>query len=139
MASTSGLKKPRARDVAYYRQRQKNHVAAALLEFFIEEAERINVTRKDWAEAAGKDPAQLTRWLTSPSNFELDTLSDLLLALGAEMEHRIVRFSDQPRPNFVHPLMADSGGITASSQPRSLKRITPSGHLSGTKVEVKIA
>lgn len=51
-----------------------------------------------WISAAAleKDPAQITRWLSAPSNFELDTLSDILLALGAEMEHRIVAIEERP-------------------------------------------
>lgn len=138
MATTSKLRKPRARDVAYYRQRQKNLVLSALLDFFVEEVDRSGITRKDWAAAVGKDPAQLTRWLTSPSNFELDTLSDLLLPLGAEMEHRIVRFADRPRANSLHPLMTGTGATTASSQPQNLKRIAVSGSPSGRKVEVRI-
>ena len=139
MATTSRLRKPRARDVAYYRQRQKNLVLSVLLEFFVAEADRNGITKKEWADAAGKDPAQLTRWLTSASNFELDTLSDLLLPLGAEMEHRIVRFADRPRPNSAHPLMTDAGSITASSEPRSLKRISLHDLPSETKVEVRVS
>src|SRR5208282_3088978 len=40
-----------------------------------------NVTKKELAIRLGKDPAQITRWLSAPSNFELDTLSDILLAM----------------------------------------------------------
>jgi Helix-turn-helix len=106
MANTSKLNPMKRRDVAYYRQRQKNHVFTALVEFFAEEAQRRGVTKKQLAETLSKDPSQITRWLSAPSNFELDTVSDLLLALGAEMDHKIVRFSDRQKPNYAHPLMA---------------------------------
>jgi hypothetical protein len=105
MASTSrhGL---RRRDIAYYRRRQQNNVFVALTKFFADEAAKDAISKKALAERLGKDPSQITRWLSAPSNFELDTISDILLAMDAEMEHRIVRFSEQPKPNYVHPLMA---------------------------------
>jgi hypothetical protein len=106
MENTSKLNPMKRRDVAYYRQRQKNNVFTALVEFFAEEAQRRGVTKKHLAETLSKNPSQITRWLSAPSNFELDTLSDLLLALGAEMDHKIVRFSDRQKPNYAHPLMA---------------------------------
>lgn len=53
-----------------------------------------------------RDPAQITRWLSAPSNLQLDTISDLLLAMGAEMDHSIVRFAERSKPNFVHPMLA---------------------------------
>ncbi len=65
------------------------------MRFFAEEAERRGLTKRELAAALDKDPAQITRWLAAPSNFELDTLSDILLALGAEMQHRIVRIEDR--------------------------------------------
>jgi hypothetical protein len=106
MANTSKLNPMKRRDVAYYRQRQKNRVFTQLVEFFAEEAERRGITKKELAEAIAKDPAQITRWFSAPSNFEMDTLSDILLALGAEMDHKIVRFADRAKPNYAHPLVA---------------------------------
>ena len=113
--------KPSRRDVAYYKQRQKNRVFTELVRFFAEEAERGSITKKDLADAVGKDPSQISRWFAAPSNFELDTLSDLLLAMGAEMDHRIVRFSDRAKPNYAHPLVARTinQGISATNTVRS--------------------
>ena len=105
MENTSKLSPKKRRDAAYYRQRQKNRVFTELARFYAEEVERRGITKKDLAAALSKDPAQITRWLSAPSNFELDTLSDILLALDAEMDHRIVRFDDRARPNQVHPLV----------------------------------
>jgi hypothetical protein len=94
------------RDRAYYQQRQRNRVFAALVGFFAEEAEKGRITKKGLADSIGRDPAQITRWLSVPSNLELDTISDFLLAMGAEMDHRIVRLSERPKANYVHPLIA---------------------------------
>lgn len=84
------------RDRAFYRRRQQNRVHAALAAFFVEEAQAGRMTKKKLAELIEKDPAQITRWLTEPGNLEIDTISDILLAMGAEMDHRVVRFSDRP-------------------------------------------
>lgn len=106
MENTSKTNPMSRRDVGYYRQRQKNRVFTELVQFFAEEAERRGVTKKDLATALSKDPSQITRWLSAPSNFELDTVSDILLALGAEMDHKIVRFEDRLKQNYMHPLVA---------------------------------
>lgn len=107
MANTSGKLKPKSRrDVAYYKQRQKNLIFTELTAFFAEEAARRGISKKDLAEALSKDPAQITRWLSGPTNFELDTLTEILLALDAELEHRVVRFADKPSPNYVHPIIS---------------------------------
>jgi hypothetical protein len=97
--NTSKLDPVKRRDVAYYRKRQKNRVFTLLVEFFAQEAARRGITKKQLAYALSKDPSQISVWLSAPSNFELDTLSDILLAMGAEMDHRIVRFADRAKPN----------------------------------------
>lgn len=131
------------RDVAYYRQRQKNRVFTSLVEFFAEEAERRGVTKKQLAEALSKDPAQITRWLSAPSNFELDTLSDLLLALDAELDHRIVRFCDRAKPNYTHPLIARNLGqqLTvhqSNAATTDAKLVTTQAKISKAPPDIKI-
>jgi len=126
------------RDVAYYRQRQKNRVFTALIEFFAQEAERRGVTKKDLAAALSKDPSQITRWLSAPSNFELDTLSDILLALGAEMDHKIVRFTDRSKPNYMHPLIAKHVGAEMTTAKLIKDNVTSASKVT-TDVTVKRA
>jgi hypothetical protein len=130
MENTSKLNLMKRRDVAYYRQRQKNEVFAALVAFFADEAKRRGISKKELATALSKDPSQITRWLSAPSNFELDTLSDILLAMDAEMEHRIVRFSDRPKPNVMHHLVArviltNTQGAQAGPSGSAIKFLPP--------------
>jgi hypothetical protein len=106
MANTSKLPPVSDRDIFYYRQRSKNRLWEALTAFFAEEAEERGITKKDIAECLRRDPALITRWLASPTNLTQDTISDLLLSLGAEMDYSIVRFKDRPRPNEMHELIA---------------------------------
>jgi ribosome-binding protein aMBF1 (putative translation factor) len=43
---------------------------------------KLGVSKAELAKRLGKRPEQITRWLSSPCNLELETLSDLALALG---------------------------------------------------------
>jgi transcriptional regulator with XRE-family HTH domain len=95
------------RDIFYYRQRFKNRVHESLTAFFAEEAERRGITKQDIAESIDRDPAQISRWLNSSSNLTLESISDLLLGLDAEMDDpRITRFENKPILNYVHPILS---------------------------------
>ncbi|MBX6368374.1 MAG: helix-turn-helix transcriptional regulator [Rhodospirillales bacterium] len=99
------------RDLFYFRRRYQNRLHAALTTFFAEEARRTGITQREVAERLGRDPAQINRLLAHPSNLTADTISDFLLALGAEPEPpRIVRFSERSKPNYAHPLIARALG-----------------------------
>jgi hypothetical protein len=96
MENTLSKSPKKERDVFYYRQRLKNRVFAKIMAFFAEEAERTGITKKDIALILNRDPAQITRWLSNPSNMTLDSISDLLLAMEAEIDPPpIVRFSER--------------------------------------------
>jgi hypothetical protein len=107
MDATSGIRPLADRDIYYYRQRQKNRVFTDIVAFFVEEAERTGITKRDIAESLKKDPAQITRWLSAPSNLTLDSISDLLLSLGAELDYRVCRFADRAKPNAAHPAIVE--------------------------------
>lgn len=103
------------RELHYFRQRLKNHAFEEVVTFCAEQARRQGVTRKDIAARLRKDPAQITRWLNAPSNLTLETLSDLLRALNAELELRVVGFADKPKPNLIHPLMREALAISGDA------------------------
>jgi hypothetical protein len=108
---TKTEKKISRRDRSYYRQRQRNRVFSELTKFFAEEAARTGITKKELAIALDKDPSQITRLFSGPTNLELDTISDYLLAMGAEMDHSIVRFADRSKANYAHPAVARYSGV----------------------------
>lgn len=118
MGNTSRLPKLSDRDIFYYRRRNKNRIFEALTSFFEEEASRHGISKKDIADSLSRDPAVITRLLSTPSNVTPDTVSDFLLSLGAEMDYRIVRFNDRPTPNYVHPLI---GKIIDRTAPPAIK------------------
>ena len=108
-------KKPR--EMFYYRQRFKNRVFNRLAAFFAQEAEHRGITKKVISDRLGKDPAQITRWLSEPANLTLDTLSDLLFAMEAEPQPpRMVRWVEMPRINYVDPLIAEIIGAHGETE-----------------------
>lgn len=94
------------RERAYYRRRFQHRIHSEIVALFAEEAAAGRMTKKQLAMLLEKNPAQITRWLSDPSNIESDTISDILLALEAEMDPRIVRFATIGKGNEVHPLIA---------------------------------
>lgn len=146
MVDTTKVDIKRDRDVFYYRKRLKNRIFMRLALFFSEENERTGITKKDIARRLKKDPAQISRWLSGPSNLTLETLSDLLLALDAEADPPlIVRFRDRPKPNYAHPLIASimgndlhvaPGQLTTMSDEESGMKLIPSNTPSSGEVSL---
>lgn len=131
-------------DIGYARQRLKNHVFTQLVTFFDEEAQKRGITKRDLAAALKKDAGQLNRVLNHPSNLTLETISDLLVALDAELDTRVVRFSERAPANYMHPLLGTIHGRTSNTVeavPAAAKpsRLTPSGASSSqAHVELEI-
>jgi len=112
------LPKLRDRDVFYFRQRNKNRLFEKLVTFFASEAERTGITKKDIAARLGRDPSQITRWLSAPNNLTPDSISDLLLALGAEMDYEVAKFEERPQPNYEHPLISELDAVVIAKPGR---------------------
>jgi hypothetical protein len=106
MENTLKLSPVSDRDIFYYQRRNQNRLFEALTSFFADEAERRGISKKDISESIRRDPASITRLLSTPSNVTADTVSAFLLSLEAEMDYRIVRFSERAPVNEMHPLIA---------------------------------
>ena len=94
---TDSITKPRRltdREIFYFRQRQKNRIYQAIIRYFAQQAEARGLTKSDIAFTLGKNRSQITRWFAGPGNLEIDTISDLLLAMNAEMDQEIVGFHE---------------------------------------------
>lgn len=57
---------------------------AMLLEFG--KAEKQGLTKRELARRIGKKPEQITRWLSYPGNMTLDTIAEILVGIGIEVE-----------------------------------------------------
>ncbi len=122
MENTSGTKQIRERDIHYYRRRLKNRVYEQLVDFFVSEVDKSHITKKDIAERLRREPSQITRWLSAPANLTLDTISDLLLALDAELDMKVVKFQDRPAQNYVPALIERIIGKTPLSSVHSIAK-----------------
>lgn len=69
----------------YFRARLRMRIFQKLTAHMTRYVKEHQLTRRDIAKLAGKSPAQITRWLSSPANLQLDTISDMLLATDAEL------------------------------------------------------
>ncbi len=79
------LSKPTGRDpidpatLAYMRQRNRGRVYSAV----IDEFEKSGISQADLAGRLHKGTDQISRWLGSPGNWTLDTVSDLFFAISS--------------------------------------------------------
>lgn len=70
--------------LAYFRGRLINRIHALVIEEFDRLSKAGKINKAQLAKRIGREPAQVTRWLGSPGNWTIETLSDLLLAMKCE-------------------------------------------------------
>ena len=100
-ASTSNDPKLTRHSLSYHQQRQRNRVFEEVVALFAQKAESEGLTKKELAARLGKNPSQITRWFAGPGNWTLDTMSDLLLAMGAEMHFIAVDLDEASSGRFL--------------------------------------
>lgn len=83
---------------AYYRRRLQNRIHRLILSAFRERQKKTGLNQKQLAERIDKDRAEINRWLGIPSNLTLETISDLLLGLGVDLDDPSVT----PIADLVH-------------------------------------
>jgi hypothetical protein len=90
-------------ELAYYRERLRNRVFDCILDALGERVRTRRFNRLMIARRMGKDPAQVSRLLAYPSNLTLDTVSDLLRALDADLTLSFFLTDQAPPANYEHP------------------------------------
>lgn len=93
-------------------------------ELFMSIPKEEGITRAFLARRLGKKPEQITRWLSVPGNWTLNTLADLLGAMGYIPTFGVQQLQDFQRSNEYHPATmygeksltpsTDDGAITAT-------------------------
>ena len=86
------------REIFYFRASYRDRVYQSVMAYFAACAERDGLTKARIASLLQRDPASITRWLSGPGNWTLDTVSDLLLAMDAEMSNEVIPFNDPVIP-----------------------------------------
>jgi len=91
-------------EASYFEQRFRNRIYEVVIKA-VEQAARENKwKRKDLAERIAKKPSQLTKWLAGPGNWTLDTISNLLFAIDAELDFHVSPFAKKSKSNEFHDL-----------------------------------
>jgi hypothetical protein len=105
----SNLRRLSAGDIEYYRHRLKNRVFEAIWKEFVKQADELGLSKKGIADRLDKDPSQITRWLSGPSNLTTEVISDILLAMDCEPDISISSLMNRPIPNYIHPASSAPG------------------------------
>jgi hypothetical protein len=89
-----------ATKLGYFRERLRNRIHQFLLREFMARQQE-GLTQADVARILGRRPEQINRWLGTPGNCTLDTISDLLLAISkAELEFKADPLEDRAARNY---------------------------------------
>jgi hypothetical protein len=92
------------RTIFYCRERLRNRIFDCVIKAMADRVASGAATRAMIARRLGKDPGQVSRWFSGPSNWTIDTISDLMLALDAELILEPSLYEDLVAPNYRHPL-----------------------------------
>ena len=85
---------------SYFRSRNRH----SLYSLVVGEFKKSGLSQADLARRLGKKPDVVCRWLASPGNWRLDTVSDLLFAIsGAEADYSIRFPLEQGARNDTRP------------------------------------
>ena len=105
--------------MAYLEGLAQNQAHNAVLEVLQKLSGEGKVTRASIARKLGKDPAQITRWLSSPGNWTLQTMALLLAAMGHVPKIDSQPVSQQATTNYFHPAVELSRTASSGSASRS--------------------
>jgi hypothetical protein len=83
-------------------------------ELFMNIPREEGVTRAFLARRLGKKPEQITRWLSVPGNWTLNTFADLLAAMGYVPTFGFQRLQDMQLSNEHHPAVRYGETLFAS-------------------------
>ena len=87
---------------AVFAKRNRNIVYEAVVKAVESGARARGMTRKDIAIKLGKKAPQISNWLKGPSNWTLDTISDLLYAVDATMDYGVIFNKDRLKSNVFN-------------------------------------
>jgi hypothetical protein len=90
-------------DLAYFQAQTRNLLHELVLTEFFRLVDEKGFTKTDLAKRIGRDKAQITRWLRSPTNLQIETVSDLLAGMAGYLDPNFIRIQDLPVRNQQEP------------------------------------
>lgn len=100
---------------AFEREYFRNLVFQEILLAF-EEASSGGLTKAELARRLKRAPEQITRWLSSPGNLEVDTISDLFVAMGAKPSSILVPRTPPERSSAAESLLRELAILPAANR-----------------------
>ena len=89
--------------LAYLRERTRNLLYDFIIKKFLE-AEKNGLSQAELARRIGKRPEVVGRWLGTPGNWRIDTISDLLVGIGAEeLDPQSLSLLNRAQRNLICP------------------------------------
>lgn len=95
--------------ISYFGERFRNRLHAEVLKLFDRASRERGLTKADLARRLNKRPEQITRWLAAPGNWTLDTVSQLMLAMGYEPTVGSQLLAENKTSNYCHPVALKPG------------------------------
>jgi hypothetical protein len=112
---------------AYFQERLKGRVYSLIMNEFLKQKEKFGVTQAAIGRRLDKRPEQVNRWLSGPSNWTLETVSDLLLAICAG-EPSLVLCSLQEES---HPVSCQEVQTLEKAETAARRSVIPQDLLAG--------
>ncbi len=119
-----------SREIAYNSRRLQNDIFNEIIKAFVEEVKAGRISRATLAKRIGKEPPQITRWLSGPANLTLNTISTILLGMGAELDAKVVFSRDISMPNYAHPLVDSLASIVSPTASQNIGQVITLGEVS---------
>ena len=117
--------------LAYFRQRLRNRLYQLVVKDFLEREQQHGFTRAELARRIGRKPEQLTRWLSAPGNWTLDTVSDLMIAMNGELDISRRDLGATRRSNeephwlvYSHPLTVNTDLLVGAAKANSVREFS---------------
>lgn len=109
------IEKLSAAQKAHARTLARLTVVGAVANLYEELREREGLNQSRLAERLGCSRSHVSRLLSGPGNWTLDTVGDLLAAMDAKLTRvEATRVQDIPAPNYAHPWTEAAGSTPAS-------------------------